>query len=170
MHTKKLRPSDSNERACNGRRSNSPHRHRLQHETQFEGHRYAWTARKTTTGAHTGAKSHSQPRWRILLAHRPETRRNQTNQRKDRPGAQVSLDDEPDKPKRRPLPDALPTESWSTRHPAIVRLVVAHLSAADKVVQMMEHVPASVKMVAILKRVVGRVWVYVSMAAGMKID
>lgn len=59
------------------------------------------------------------------------------------------LDDEPDKPKRRPLPDGLPTEELVYAAPCICPTCggTSFLKAADKVVQVMEHVPASVKIV-----------------------
>lgn len=59
------------------------------------------------------------------------------------------LDDEPDKPKRRPLPDGLPTEELVYAAPCNCPTCggTSFLKAADKVVQVMEHVPASVKIV-----------------------
>ncbi|WP_234837194.1 IS66 family transposase [Sinorhizobium meliloti] len=59
------------------------------------------------------------------------------------------LDGEPDKPKRRPLPDGLPTEELVYAAPCNCPTCggTSFLRAADKVVQVMEHVPASVKIV-----------------------
>jgi transposase len=59
------------------------------------------------------------------------------------------LDDAPDKPKRKPLPDGLPTEELVYAAPCNCPTCggTSFLKAADKVVQVMEHVPASVKIV-----------------------
>ena len=59
------------------------------------------------------------------------------------------LDDAPAKPKRKPLPDGLPTEELVYAAPCSCPTCggTSFLKAADKVVQVMEHVPASVKIV-----------------------
>jgi len=59
------------------------------------------------------------------------------------------LDDALDKPKRKPLPDGLPTEELVYAAPCNCPTCgsTSFLKAADKVVQVMEHVPASVKIV-----------------------
>ncbi len=59
------------------------------------------------------------------------------------------LDDAPDKPKRKPLPDDLPIEEVVYAPPCSCPACggTSFLKAADKVVQVMEHVPASVKVV-----------------------
>ncbi|MQX91854.1 IS66 family transposase [Sinorhizobium meliloti] len=64
------------------------------------------------------------------------------------------LDDEPDKPKRRPLPDGLPTEELVYAAPCNCPTCggTSFLKAADKVVQVMEHVPASLKIVRHIKK------------------
>ncbi len=64
-------------------------------------------------------------------------------------GLLPDLDDAPDKPKRRSLPDGLPTEERVYTAPCSCPTCggMSFLKAADKVVQVMEHVPASVKIV-----------------------
>jgi transposase len=59
------------------------------------------------------------------------------------------LDEVPGKPKRKPLPDGLPTEELVYPAPCSCPTCggTSFLKAADKVVQLMEHVPASVKIV-----------------------
>lgn len=59
------------------------------------------------------------------------------------------LDDAPDKPKRKPLPDGLPTEELVYAAPCNCPTCggTSFLKAADRVVQVMEHVPASIKIV-----------------------
>lgn len=59
------------------------------------------------------------------------------------------LEDAPNKPKRRPLPDSLPTEEKVYAAPCNCPTCggISFLKAADRVVQVMEHVPASVKIV-----------------------
>lgn len=59
------------------------------------------------------------------------------------------LDEVPGKPKRKPLPDGLPTEELVYPAPCSCPTCggTSFLKAADKVVQVMEHVPASVKIV-----------------------
>lgn len=59
------------------------------------------------------------------------------------------LDDAFEKPKRKPLPDGLPTEERVYAAPCNCPTCggASFLKAADKVVQVMEHVPASVKVV-----------------------
>jgi transposase len=59
------------------------------------------------------------------------------------------LNDTPDKPKRKPLPDGLPTEELVYAAPCNCPTCggTSFLKAADKVVQVMEHVPASIKIV-----------------------
>jgi len=59
------------------------------------------------------------------------------------------LDDAFEKPKRKPLPDGLPTEERVYAAPCNCPTCggTSFLKAADKVVQVMEHVPASVKVV-----------------------
>jgi transposase len=69
------------------------------------------------------------------------------------------LDDAPSKPKRKPLPDGLPTEELVYQAPCSCPTCggTSFLKAADKVVQVMEHVPASVKIVRhVEKRMVCR--------------
>lgn len=58
-------------------------------------------------------------------------------------------DEVPSKPKRKPLPDGLPTEELVYPAPCNCPTCggTSFLKAADKVVQVMEHVPASVKIV-----------------------
>lgn len=58
-------------------------------------------------------------------------------------------DDASEKPKRKPLPDGLPTEERIYSAPCNCPACggTSFLKAADKVVQVMEHVPASVKIV-----------------------
>ncbi|MER8570395.1 hypothetical protein NKH85_33615, partial [Mesorhizobium sp. M0924] len=70
-------------RACKGRRSNSPHRHRLQYETQFEGHRYGWIAAKTPLTL-TRERQKTQPTTSALISVRLftlEAEKNKQNQR-----------------------------------------------------------------------------------------
>lgn len=65
-------------------------------------------------------------------------------------GPLPDLDDTPDKAKRRPLPDGLPTEERVNTAPCSCPTCgggMSFLKAPDKVVQVMEHVPASVKIV-----------------------
>ena len=59
------------------------------------------------------------------------------------------LDDAPDKPKRKPLPDGLATEELSYAAPCNCPTCggTSFLKAPDRVVQLLEHVPASVKIV-----------------------
>ncbi|WP_034885863.1 IS66 family transposase [Ensifer aridi] len=74
-------------------------------------------------------------------------------------GLLPDLDDAPDKPKRRPLPDGLPTEERVYTAPCSCPTCggMSFLKAADKVVEVMEHVPASVKIVRhVEKRMVCR--------------
>lgn len=69
------------------------------------------------------------------------------------------LDDASDKPKRKPLPDGLPIEELVYPAPCNCPTCggTSFLKAADKVVQVMEHVPASVKIVRhVEKRMVCR--------------
>lgn len=69
------------------------------------------------------------------------------------------LDDAPDKPKRKPLPDGLPTEERVHAAPCNCPTCggISFLKAADRVVQVMEHVPAPVKIVRhVEKRMVCR--------------
>ncbi|WP_425350063.1 IS66 family transposase [Rhizobium lusitanum] len=74
-------------------------------------------------------------------------------------GLLPDVDDAPDKPKRRPLPDGLPIEERVYAAPCNCPTCggTSFLKAADKVVQVMEHVPASVKIVRhVEKRMVCR--------------
>lgn len=59
------------------------------------------------------------------------------------------LDDASEKPKRKPLPDGLPTEELVYAAPCNCPTCgsTSFLKAADRVVQVLEHVPASVKIV-----------------------
>ena len=59
------------------------------------------------------------------------------------------LDDAPDKPKRKPLPDGLSTEELIYAAPCNCPTCggTSFLKALDRVVQVLEHVPASVKIV-----------------------
>jgi transposase len=59
------------------------------------------------------------------------------------------LDDAPDKPKRKPLPDGLATEELIYAAPCNCPTCggTSFLKAPDRVVQVLEHVPASVKIV-----------------------
>ncbi|EGL63102.1 putative insertion sequence transposase protein [Agrobacterium sp. ATCC 31749] len=59
------------------------------------------------------------------------------------------LDDAPDKPKRKPLPDGLATEELIYEAPCNCPTCggTSFLKAPDRVVQVLEHVPASVKIV-----------------------
>ena len=59
------------------------------------------------------------------------------------------LDDAFEKPKRKPLPDGLPTEELVYAAPCNCPTCggTSFLKAADRVVQVLEHVPASVKIV-----------------------
>lgn len=63
------------------------------------------------------------------------------------------LNDTPDEPKRKPLPDGLPTEELVYAAPCNCPTCggTSLLKAADKVVQVMEHVPASIKIVLMSK-------------------
>jgi hypothetical protein len=81
-----------------------------------------------------------------------------------------ALDDASEKPKRRPLPNGLLTEDQVYAAPCNCPTCggMSFLKAADRVVQVMEHVPASVKIVRhIEKRMVCRydgVWRYAGFA------
>lgn len=71
-------------RACKGRRSISPHCHRLQYETEFEGRRYGWIAGKNTTDAHTRASEDTADDVGadIFAPFTPEAEKIKQNQRK----------------------------------------------------------------------------------------
>ncbi|MBD9455593.1 IS110 family transposase [Rhizobium sp. RHZ02] len=83
-----------------------------------------------------------------LMLEEIEASRAETDARSGK-GPLPELDDTPDKAKRRPLPDGLPTEERVYTAPCSCPTCggMSFLKAPDKVVQVMEHVPASVKIV-----------------------